>query len=274
MLRRALAGALTGAELASLYSAFDQVGGIVVVRIPAALAPRRRLIGEALLREVRPARSVYCQASDVGGDYRTRRLELIAGEDSTRTTYREHGCSLEVDVEAAYFSPRLSAERGRIAGLVSDGEVVLNMFGGVGAFSVVAARSRECLVYSVDSNPAAAALCAANAAGNRLAGRVVPILGDAAAEAALLPCAADRTLMVLPERAGEFLPQAAAATRDGGVIHYYTHVHADSRGAAPAAAERRYLSEAPARSEVLCSRAVRAVGPRYYQAVVDARISK
>lgn len=274
MLKRALRGALGEGEAGLLYSAFDQVGGIVVVRIPAALAHRKAEIGAALLEGVRPARSVYCQSTDVGGDYRTRGLELIAGEDDTRTEYRESGCAFTVDVARAFFTPRLSAERERIAGLARDGETIVNMFGGVGMFSVIAARKRRCLVYSIDSNPAAAELCELNAARNRLAGRVVSIHGDAAEVAGRLAGASDRTLMPLPERAGEFLPHAAALTRDGGTIHYYTHVSSPSRREAPGLAERRYAAAAPARSEVLGSRVVRAVGPRYYQAVVDARISK
>ena len=84
----------------------------------------------------------------------------------------------------------------------------------------------------------------------------------------------DRTLMLLPERSDEFLGSAVRATADGGVIHYYSHIHSDSKRDAAALSERHYLDVAPARSEVLDSRIVRAVGPRYYQTVVDAVVRK
>ena len=275
MLSEALRGILAPEEMAGLVSAFDQVGGIIIVRIPGPLMHRRAEIGRALLGGVKAARTVYCQSSPVGGDHRTRGLEAIAGPDDPRTEYRESGCRLLVDVREAFFSPRLSTERARIAGLVRDGEVVVNMFAGTGAFSIVAARRARCTVYSVDVNVEAVRLCERSLALNRLAGTVVPVHADAseAVRGGLVP-EGDRTLMLLPERSDEFLGDAVAATRDGGTIHYYSHVHADRKADAAGLAERRYLGAAPARSEILGSRLVRAVGPRYYQAVVDARISK
>ncbi len=275
MLRRALEGVLSPQECSQLFSAFDQIGGIIVVRIPDALLPKRGIIGRALLEQVKPARSVYCQSSDVQGDYRIRDLEIIAGEDSTRTEYRESGCRFMVDVQGAFVSPRLSSERERIAGLVRRGETVINMFAGVGMFSIIAAKRQKCTVYSIDINPLAAQLCQQNVEWNRMTGEVVPICGDARQViVGGLEGASDRTLMLLPERSDEFLDSAVSATRSGGTIHYYSHIHADLKSDAPGLSERHYLKVAPVRSEILGSRIVRAVGPRYYQTVVDARITK
>ena len=81
--------------------------------------------------------------------------KIIAGEDKTQTEYKENGCRFIVDVEKAFFSPRLSTERERIAGLVKDGEVIINMFGGVGMFSLLAAKNTTCTVYNIDLNPVA-----------------------------------------------------------------------------------------------------------------------
>lgn len=284
MLRAALRGAIGDGEAALAYSSFDQVGHTVIVRVPDGLRHRRAEIGAALLAAVKPARSVYAQSSDVSGEHRTRGLELIAGVDEPVTVHVEHGFRLEVDVRGAFFSPRLATERQRIAGAVRAGETVLNMFGGVGAFSVAAAVAAECTVYSVDVNPVAARLCEANAARNarRMAGRIVSVLGDAREVAAARfgegagegRLQADRTLMLLPERSDEFLADAARATADGGTIHYYAHVHADKKAGAPAEAERRFRAASPVRAEIAGSRVVRAIGPRYYQAAVDAVISK
>ena len=283
MLRAALGGAIGDGEAALAYSSFDQIGHVVIVRVPAGLAHRRAEIGRVLLGAVKPARSVYAQTADVSGEHRTRGLELIAGVDEPVAVHAENGFRLEVDVRAAFFSPRLSTERQRVAAAVSDGETVLNMFGGVGAFSIAAAMAKRCTVYSVDVNPAAARLCEANARRNsrRMAGTVVSVHGDAREAAASLFGAdgdggqrADRTLMLLPERSDEFLADAVGATADGGTVHYYAHVHADKKAGAPAEAERRFRAASPVRAEVSHSRVVRAVGPRYYQAVVDAVISK
>ncbi len=275
MLRRALEGVLTKEEGDELYSAFDQIGDIIVVRIPESLESRKKIIGRTLLEEVRPARSVYCQSSDVRGSHRTRDLELLAGEEGTQTEYREHGCRFAVDVERAFFSPRLSTERGRIADLVCDGETIVNMFAGVGTFSIVAAKTKACCVYSMDLNPVASALCEKNISQNKLAGSVVSINGDAAElVGARFRDAGDRTLMLLPERSDEFLQCAVDATKSGGTIHYYSHVHADAKKDAARLSEEHYMGIVPVESKIVSSRIVRAVGTRYYQTVVDATIQK
>lgn len=272
MLKRELAGVLTPSELDMLYSAFDQVGGIIIVRIPDPLLPKKKLIGQTLLDKVKPARSVFVQSSPVGGDHRTRSLELLAGQDSTLTEHKENGYRMIVDVEKAFFSPRLSTERMRVAEACADGETVLNMFGGIGAFSLAIAARKLCTIYNIDINPEATRLCGMNASRNRLKGRIISITGDAATEAIKLKNTSNRTLMVLPERSSEFLPAALEATAKGGVIHYYAHTHSHKRAGAAQAAAEGFASACPAKFEVLNAKNVRAVGPGYHQTVVDARI--
>ena len=273
-LRRALAGVLGADELGMAVSAFDQMGDIAVIRIPEPLYDRRHDIGEALLSNIKVVRGVFCQVSDVSGEYRTRSLERIAGEGGTVTEYRENGCRFVIDVERVFFTPRLSTERARVAGLVKPGDTVLNMFGGAGPYSIQAARHVPCVVYSIDANPEATALCAKNVGINRLAGEVVAITGDAMESRDLVPCECDRTIMPLPERSAEFAAAAVRATRDGGTIHYYSHIHADSKQDAAGLAGAEAAGAIPCRTEVLRTRLVRAVGPRYYQTVADVCISK
>ena len=80
--------------------------------------------------------------------------------------------------------------------------------------------------------------------------------------------------MLLPERSDEFLDSAIQATKSGGIIHYYSHVHADKKSDAGKLSEEHYLQVSPVKSEILGSKIVRPVGPRYYQTVVDIKISK
>src|SRR2546428_13057038 len=126
MLKQAMSGVLTEKEMGELYGAFDQIGEIIILRIPESLLLKKKMIGKVLLEKVKTAKSVFYQSSPVSGDFRTRKLELLAGEDKTETEYKEHGCRFKVDVEKAFFSPRLSTERDRIANLIKDGETVIN----------------------------------------------------------------------------------------------------------------------------------------------------
>ena len=275
MLKKALENVLTENESNELISAFDQIGEIIIVRIPDSLLAKKKIIGKALLDEVKIVRSVFYQASAVEGEFRTRGLEILAGEDNTETEYKEFGCRFTVDVENAFFSPRLSTERDRIGNLVQNGEVVNNMFAGIGMFSIIAAKKKKCTVYSLDINPAASKLCETNIGLNKLAGNIISINGDASEIIKeQLMNKSDRTLMLLPERSDEFLESAINTTKDGGIIHYYSHIHADKKIDAGKLSEEHYLKVTPVKSEIINSKIVRPVGPRFYQTVVDIKISK
>lgn len=275
MLKNALESILSEQESKELISSFDQIGDIIIVRIPDSLLSKKKVIGETLLKQVKIAKSVFYQASAVEGDFRTRNLEILAGDNKTETEYKEFGCKFTVDVENAFFSPRLSTERERISNLVQNGETVVNMFAGVGMFSVMIAKKKKCMVYSIDINPIAAKLCEKNIKSNKLVGNIISINGDALQIIQeQLQNKSDRTLMLLPERSDEFLESAINATKNGGIIHYYSHIHADKKSDAGKLSEKHYLHISPVKSEILGSKIVRAVGPRYYQTVVDIKISK
>jgi tRNA (guanine37-N1)-methyltransferase len=273
MLKEAVIGILSEQEIEDLYGAFDQIGDIIILRIPDSLVSKKEIIGKVLLEKVKTAKSVFYQSSPVSGDFRIRKLELLAGEDKTETEYKEHGCRFIVDVEKAFFSPRLSTERDRIANLIQDGETVINMFGGVGMFSIIAAKKKKCMVYNIDINPNASRLCEQNINLNKLVGKVESITGDATKIIEeKLTGIGDRVLMLLPERSDEFLDLAIKAAKKNGIIHYYCHIHGDKKNEVSRLAKEHFLGVMKTKVEVLGSKIVRPVGPRFYQAVVDAKL--
>ena len=80
MLKRVLQDILSQEENEQLISAFDQIGDIIIVRIPDSLVSKKQIIGKTLLEQVSTANSIFYQSSPVEGDFRTRKLEVIAGE--------------------------------------------------------------------------------------------------------------------------------------------------------------------------------------------------
>lgn len=273
MLKEVLESVLSPEETSQVYSAFDQIGSIVIIKIPDALISKKGLIAQAILDNIKTAKSVFAQVSAVQGDFRVRDLEYLAGENNTMTEYKEHGCRFKVDVAKAYFSPRLSTERKRIAEMVQDNEIIVNMFAGVGTYSILIAKANNtCKIYSIDSNSAAAESCAINAKLNKVQDRVESIYGDAANVIKdRLAGRADRVLMPLPERAKEFVNDAVLALKPGGgIVHYFAHVKADNKKASQDAG----LADAKEafskyNYDVRGIRIVREVGPRLYQIVAD-----
>ncbi|HLE35174.1 MAG TPA: class I SAM-dependent methyltransferase family protein [Nitrososphaerales archaeon] len=275
MLKQALKSVLSETEINEVFSSFDIIGDIVIIKIPDSMSTKKQLIADAILSKVKPVRSVFMQSSPVQGDFRVRGVEYIAGENRTLTIYKEHNCRFKVDVSKVYFSPRLSTERERIAALVNDGEVIVNMFAGICTFSIIIPKKHKCKIYSIDINPDAYSLCAENVKLNKVTESIVPMLGDAKEIIVNeLKGKADRVLMPLPERAKEYLEYAVMALKEKGIIHYFTHVHSDSRKYALNVCEDELASVMKVKYEMKGARIVREVGPRFYQVAADVMVFK
>lgn len=217
-LRDWLSEFLTTDEMEKVRTSFDIIGDIAIVEVPDELEKWGEKIGESLLEVHKHLKSVYKKSSKVKGEERLRELTHLAGEKKTVTFYREHGCVFKVDVEKTFFSPRLSYERQRILELTKDGEVVVDMFAGVGPFAVLLAKYRDVKVYAIDINPSAYELLKENIKLNKVDKKVIPILGDGAT---LAPKGiADRVIMNLPMKDDEYLDVAMDIVKEG-TIHFY-----------------------------------------------------
>ncbi len=144
---------------------------------------------------------------------------MVAGRGTTRTVHREYGLLLALDPAEVHFSPRMATERRRVAAQVRPGEVVVDAFSGVGPFALHVARAGAREVHAVEANPQALAFLEENLRRN-LVENVVLHPGDVAQVLPGLPLA-DRLILDFPQGPLPFVPPAAGALRDGGVLHYY-----------------------------------------------------
>ncbi len=216
------------AQRSALPRSFDVVGDVVLIRLPAELEPRRRDVGAALLRFVPGARVVGLDRG-VKGTERRRDLERIAGDGGWTTRHRENGIELDVDLERAYFSPRLAHEHERVAAEVLRGETVADLCCGVGPFALAIARDgRASRVTAIDANPAAIELLRRTLSRVRFAARVE---ARAVALEEFLPAAppCDRAILNLPLEGIKYLPSVAATVRPSGRVHYYELVPRSAR---------------------------------------------
>ncbi|MEM2972287.1 MAG: class I SAM-dependent methyltransferase family protein [Candidatus Bathyarchaeia archaeon] len=278
-LRKILSDFLPSEDLFYVYNSYDVVGDIAILRLTEKSVKYAEAIAEAVMSVHRNVRTVLAQTSPVHGEFRIRKLKFVAGENKTVTVHRESACLFSVDVEKCYFSPRLFYERMRVARQVKNGEVVVNMFAGVGCFSIIIAKhSNAEKVYSIDINPVAVRHMHENVRLNRVYGRVVPLLGDAKNIIAERLChVANRVLMPLPEKALEYLPYALSALKNAGLIHYYDFEHA-RKGENPVEKVRRKVAEKLGFLNVafyfVFGRVVRSTGPNWYQVALDIAVRR
>ncbi len=253
-----------------LPKAFDAIGDIIVLRMPEELREFEGRIGEAILRWDPAVRTVAVDEG-VRGELRVRNVRVVAGEPKTRTQHVEFGLRYLVDVEHAYFSPRLGSERLRVAKQVRPGEVVVDMFAGVGPYAILIARTRKPkAVHAIDANPAAVELLRENVRRNRAESVVVH--GGAGQD--LLPGLApvDRVIMDLPQTGREFLPATVPHVRTGGVVHFYTI--ADRTRVREAGEDAVELARrGGGTAKVIASRVVRGYSPGKVHLAIDLRIT-
>ncbi len=201
-----------------LPTAFDVIGKVAILRVPEELHGYLEAIGEAVLEAYKGVRSV-ANDSGVRGDYRVRELRVIAGEPDLETEYTEYGLTYRVDPSKAYFSPRLATERWRVANLVTEGEVVTDLFAGVGPFAVMIAKyAPAAAVHAVDANPKAVRYLLENIRRNKV--EVEAHEMDARVALARLPTP-DRVVLDHPHGAAAFLQDAVDVVADGGVLHHF-----------------------------------------------------
>lgn len=245
---------------------FEVVGDIALVE-----EGDEERVAAALMSTCKSIKTVLAPISDVEGEYRTRRFRHVAGEVRTTTIHKEHGLRYLVDLQGAYFTPRLGTERLRIAGLVNPGDVVLDMFAGVGPFSLLLAR-KGASVIAIDKNPVAVRCLRENARLNKI-GHIEILEGDSAQIAGRYKSRADHVIMNLPHTASSFLLPAIQAARTGGVVHYYCIASEDDLYKDGALIEKAAL-EIGAGWEPLYKGIVRSYAPRRHNVVIDFRVKK
>lgn len=273
-LNEAMSELLSPEELQLLPRAYDLVGDIAVLELPEVLCQYKQQIGDAFLSIHRNFTTVLAKKSAISGTTRVREYDFLAGQDKTQTVHIEYGCRIAVDLAVAYFSPRLLEEHNRVAGQVSNDEVVLDMFTGIGPFALHIAKRTHARIIAVDINKKGIELLQKSITMNRLIGTIDPIVSDVRMYIQNnAQCSVDRVIMNHPSAAFEFVSSACYALKEGGVMHYYDFIGGDSPESELIAKITRLVEEA-GRSvvEITKTRRVRDSAPYEFQMVADLMI--
>jgi tRNA (guanine37-N1)-methyltransferase len=209
-LEEVLAQQLPSSIIPHVSKSFDIIGDIAIIELSPTAAPFEKNIAEALMKVHKNVNTVYSKSGPITDNLRLRPLHHILGADRTETIHKELGCRFKIDISKVFFSPRLSAEHGRVAEQVRPGECVVDMFAGVGPFSIlIAKRLNDVKVHAIDANPEAAKLIGENAMMNKVQDRIKVWEGDARVVVKnSLSGVATRVIMNHPSQAREFLEPA------------------------------------------------------------------
>lgn len=257
---------LSEEEKKLLPSGWQVLGDIIIVSLNEELKNRKKEIGSALLL-LHPGCKTVLLDRGIKGRTRQPEREIIAGE-KTETIHKENGCFFKLDAMRLMYSKGNLAERKRIANF-GRGEVVVDMFAGIGYFSIpMAVHSKPKKILAIEINPLAFGYLKENITLNKVEDIVEPVQGDCALVTP--PGTADRVVMGYLD-AYEYLRWGIRALLAGGVMHYHEAV--------PEAVMRRPVERIIAeaikqgrKAEIIGMRCIKKYSPGVWHVVVDARV--
>ncbi|MFB6298894.1 MAG: class I SAM-dependent methyltransferase family protein [Halobacteriales archaeon] len=263
----------TDEELEAVPNSWAVIGDIVLIQLDGC--PQPEVVAAELLA-LHDAETVL-DRNGIDGEHREPDVEVVAGSGDTETIHREHGTAYALDLATVMFSPGNKAERARMGEIVDSDERVLDMFAGIGYFTLPMARAGAS-VTAIERNPTAFRYLIENAKLNGVEHRVQSYRADCRDVIAWhhddeinVDVTADRIVMGYYD-AYEYLDVALPVVVDGGTVH----MHAVTPDALLWERPRRRLRGAAADCgrtvEILDERQVKTHSEGVYHVVIDARI--
>jgi tRNA wybutosine-synthesizing protein 2 len=248
---------------------WEKIGDVLLLKIPEGLLPHRAEVAAAYAR-VLGAKAVLRDLGIVG-TLREPEVELMYGTD-TETVHTENDVRFALDPARVMFSSGNVDERIRMSGVPEDGEVVADMFAGIGYFSVpIAVHSSPAKVLASELNPVSYRYLERNIELNGVGDVIRPIAGDC--REVMPEGTADRVIMGYVGSTHEFLDKAMRIVKhEGGMLHYHETCPNDILPDRPS---RRVVKAANANgrsAEVVNLRTVKSYAPGVSHIVLDAMI--
>lgn len=202
----------------SLPRRWELVGDVLILKIPPNLMPYRGEIAQVYAKQLK-AKAVLQDLGGIEGEFRKPKVEIILGEE-TETIHKENGVLFKLDVMETMFSSGNIGERVRMGSISSEGETVVDMFAGIGYFSLpMAIHSNPARIYACEKSPVAYGYLCQNIGLNRVEDVIKPIFGDCRDVSP--EGVADRIVMGYIKESHKFLPKALRVLNGRGWVHYH-----------------------------------------------------
>lgn len=134
-------------------SGFEIVGHIAHLNLQEEHQPFKTFIGQVILDKNKSLRTVVAKVGTIDSKFRNFQMDRLAGDDDYKVTVRQGECRFKFDYSRVYWNTRLQHEHERlIKRHVKAGELVFDVFAGVGPFAIPASKAGA-IVHANDLNP-------------------------------------------------------------------------------------------------------------------------
>ncbi|MFX1243208.1 MAG: class I SAM-dependent methyltransferase family protein [Promethearchaeota archaeon] len=265
---------LSEEELSLLPRGFQTLGDIIIIKLNQKLLSKERLIASAYLDLLPSVRSVYVNRGKIVGTFREpEKIELIGGEDNPIVEHKEHDVIYRFDITKIMFSKGNVNERKHLATLVKNDEIVVDMFAGIGYFSLpIAKHSPVKKIYSIELNPDSYKFLVENIKINHLGDKIIPIQGNCNNEVLKLSNSgikADRVIMGIFPAPKDYIKEALTLVKDKGTIIHYEGIVENEDFRALFNEFNSIASTEGYNCELLSHRFVKSYGPNLSHVVLD-----
>ncbi len=230
LLKGKLEGKLPEAALAELPRGYQIVGKVLLLRLKPKLLRYRKAIGQEVHEMLPYVHAVYLFKSITDIERRPR-LELLWARPGphpaplTQTVHSEHGCQFMLDLSQVMWAAGNKGEKLRLLKQVRKGETIVDMFSGIGYWTIpIAKHSKVKKIYAIDINPKAAEFLRRNAIINGVGSKIEVLEGDCRRFARPLKGLADRVIMGYLQETEKYLPAAIAMAKPKAIIHFHRAV--------------------------------------------------
>jgi len=278
-LKDQLLDVLTEKELSLLPRGFQTIGNLVILKLNPELYSRKKVIAEAFMVLLPRITGVYINKGRIVGTYREpENIEFIAGVDDPVVQHKEHGVTYQFDITKIMFSKGNINERKFLATLVKEGEVIVDMFAGIGYFSLpIAKHSKAKKIYAIELNSESFKFLSINIKINNLENVIQPINGNCKEEVIKLSnlgVKADRVIMGVFPAPLDYVSVALTLVKEGRTIFHFEGVIGKDEHDSLFEDFKKIAKESGYKCELESYRYVKSYGPRLFHIVLDIFVKK
>jgi len=242
---------------------YQVIGDVLLLKFLKIKSIKEKKKIASALMEMLPYIKTVCEIGDVKGELRRPKVNKILGK-GTETVHKEHGIKYKLDAAKIMFSKGNVSERKRLVSEVEKNETIIDMFAGIGYFSLGLSKQAK-KIYAIEKNKKAFHYLKENILLNKIK-NIEPIHGDC--RKIKIKEKADRVIMGYFPGTERFLNSALRLVKKGGIIHFHNTYATHELWLKPEADLKKHVKD----FEIIEKRIVKSAGPHIQHVVLDVKV--